>query len=635
MSLSLKKLAAIIMAVALMFTMVNITALAASPTLTFKTTNTIASKTGVFEGDTFKLGLVTNGVTKFGTIKAVFTFDSSVIVPTNAGGTSEFTTWDAGIRAHAIDESKFMEMPASLTISGNVGKLIYTIGPKLGTQQSVDVNDPNTVLEFYFKAKKVGDMNLVFDPTSSTYYGNTADKVGTAVTFSFTNDANLQVKEEAKAPVASGVKIAKINDLVAADPIVIRDGDKIEAGYTFTDANTGDVDSGSTFAWYLEGTKIDGQTSKTITIVPAYVGKNLEFEVTPKSNNLDDPASVAVKSSAVLVKAKAGYQPKATASITGTAKVNDRNGLTVNWELDKTYDGVTIDESTVAWYIVDTASAEVSGDPVSTANTFKIDNKDYVGKFAKAVITLKAKVVEENFDGAEVVTAVSEAIEKAAKSGGNNPIGGATLPPVGGSTPAPTSPAPTTQPPTTPPATGIEKFKDVPKANYGWAVDAIDALAKDGIIKGITEDKFEPETKTTKAQLVAMIMRALNLVDDSATTTLVKADYWGFKEIASAKKLGVLDFYGDKFDADSVISREDMATVIAGAAKAAKITIPSKATAENFKDASSISSYAADAIKALQQAGIINGMGDGTFAPKGETTRAQAAKVIDAVRKLK
>ena len=48
----------------------------------------------------------------------------------------------------------------------------------------------------------------------------------------------------------------------------------------------------------------------------------------------------------------------------------------------------------------------------------------------------------------------------------------------------------------------------------------------------------------------------------------------------------------------------------------------------NFTDADSIAEYAAEAVDTLQQAGIINGMEDGSFAPAATATRAQAAKIL-------
>ena len=47
-----------------------------------------------------------------------------------------------------------------------------------------------------------------------------------------------------------------------------------------------------------------------------------------------------------------------------------------------------------------------------------------------------------------------------------------------------------------------------------------------------------------------------------------------------------------------------------------------------FTDDAHIAAYAKDAVYALQQAGIINGMGGGAFAPRETATRAAAAKVV-------
>ncbi|MNE98559.1 Endoglucanase precursor [compost metagenome] len=53
-----------------------------------------------------------------------------------------------------------------------------------------------------------------------------------------------------------------------------------------------------------------------------------------------------------------------------------------------------------------------------------------------------------------------------------------------------------------------------------------------------------------------------------------------------------------------------------------------------FADESSISAYAKDAIHAMNDKGIIQGVGNGQFQPKGLATRAQAAKVIFEILNL-
>ena len=50
--------------------------------------------------------------------------------------------------------------------------------------------------------------------------------------------------------------------------------------------------------------------------------------------------------------------------------------------------------------------------------------------------------------------------------------------------------------------------------------------------------------------------------------------------------------------------------------------------AVSFDDDANIADYAKTAVEVLTGAGILNGMGDGTFAPKSTVTRAQSAKVV-------
>ena len=54
--------------------------------------------------------------------------------------------------------------------------------------------------------------------------------------------------------------------------------------------------------------------------------------------------------------------------------------------------------------------------------------------------------------------------------------------------------------------------------------------------------------------------------------------------------------------------------------------------AENFNDFWNISDYAKEAVGKLSASGIVNGMGDGSFAPLKQTTRAEAAVLLCRVR---
>ena len=82
------------------------------------------------------------------------------------------------------------------------------------------------------------------------------------------------------------------------------------------------------------------------------------------------------------------------------------------------------------------------------------------------------------------------------------------------------------------------------------------------------------------------------------------------------------------FRADDAISREDMAVLLYNYAIAYGKTLPSTAQKTPFSDEGSMTASAKTAIYALQQAEVINGMGNGTFAPKSTATRSQVAQIF-------
>lgn len=93
---------------------------------------------------------------------------------------------------------------------------------------------------------------------------------------------------------------------------------------------------------------------------------------------------------------------------------------------------------------------------------------------------------------------------------------------------------------------------------------------------------------------------------------------------------GILDGVASgSFNGESVISREDMALLIYNYCQKYGISLPKTNDKVTFSDDDSINSAAKwTAIYALQQAGVIDGMGDGTYAPKSSATRAQVAQIF-------
>ncbi|MCR4431546.1 MAG: S-layer homology domain-containing protein [Tepidanaerobacteraceae bacterium] len=128
-----------------------------------------------------------------------------------------------------------------------------------------------------------------------------------------------------------------------------------------------------------------------------------------------------------------------------------------------------------------------------------------------------------------------------------------------------------------------------------------------------------------------MLMQAFDLEDDTASCTFrdVKEGMWYYSSIAAAQKLGIVKGKGDgSFGVNDQITRQDMAVMAYRIAQLVKANLNTNASVIQFTDKSDISPYAVDAVIAMQNAGVINGVGDSRFLPKGQATRAQAATII-------
>jgi hypothetical protein len=179
------------------------------------------------------------------------------------------------------------------------------------------------------------------------------------------------------------------------------------------------------------------------------------------------------------------------------------------------------------------------------------------------------------------------------------------------------------------PAYVHKTFGDLDEAE--WARAYIEALAAREAVNGVGNDAFRPNDQLTRAQFITMLVQLFDLKDASvsATFTDVKQDAWYYAAVASAQKLGIVAGKPDgSFGVNDAISRQDMAVMLYRASKALGLTWSASPTAPTFADADSIAPYAVEAVAVMQAQGILNGMSDNKFIPRGLSTRAQAATVL-------
>lgn len=172
----------------------------------------------------------------------------------------------------------------------------------------------------------------------------------------------------------------------------------------------------------------------------------------------------------------------------------------------------------------------------------------------------------------------------------------------------------------------IAGFTDL--GQHKWAATAIEELKKKGIINGKTESVFEPEATVTREEFVKMIVCMLKLDLDEVPTAFgdVDANSWYAPYVYAAYKNGIVSGVSDtEFGVGQPIIRQDMALMIKNALGK---KISSSNETNKFADYETVSDYAKASINAMQSAGIINGVGDNTFAPHKSSNRAEAAQII-------
>ena len=166
---------------------------------------------------------------------------------------------------------------------------------------------------------------------------------------------------------------------------------------------------------------------------------------------------------------------------------------------------------------------------------------------------------------------------------------------------------------------------------YEWAQEAVNELYNRGIAYGITDDLFAPDREITRAEFITLLMRGFELIGNDAVCDFddVPDGAWYYPAVAMAYSMGVVSGYDEHiFGANDKVSRQDMASMIMRLMNQLGMTVPAVREYEGFDDDGEISEYALDSVTALYEGGIINGVGENLFDPKGSANRAAAARIL-------
>lgn len=174
---------------------------------------------------------------------------------------------------------------------------------------------------------------------------------------------------------------------------------------------------------------------------------------------------------------------------------------------------------------------------------------------------------------------------------------------------------PSTKPTDEPAKPDASKFVDVSKNN--WYFDAVQYVLENGLMNGTSANEFSPNADTTRGMIVTILAR-LDGVDTSGSSP------W----YAAGRTWAMSNGISDGTNMEGKITREQLAAMLYRYAKLKGYDVSASADISGYTDASSVSSWATDAMRWAVGAGLINGRTATTLAPQGNATRAEVAAIL-------
>lgn len=174
-----------------------------------------------------------------------------------------------------------------------------------------------------------------------------------------------------------------------------------------------------------------------------------------------------------------------------------------------------------------------------------------------------------------------------------------------------------------------EPFIDVDEND--WFYDAVTYVYSEGMMDGVSDTQFAPNSNLTRGMVVTMLYRLEDepRVTGSSGFDDVASGAWYADAVTWAAENGIVNGVSDTEFAPNVnITREQLAAILYRYAEYNDYDVSGRDDLSEFTDRSSISGYALDAMRWAVDEGLITGITDTTIEPQGTATRAQAATMF-------
>ena len=172
-------------------------------------------------------------------------------------------------------------------------------------------------------------------------------------------------------------------------------------------------------------------------------------------------------------------------------------------------------------------------------------------------------------------------------------------------------------------------FTDVRTSD--WFYDDVAFVYNEGLFAGTSDTTFSPNTAMTRAMLVAVLYRMEGKPGVTGTTafTDVAAGAYYADAVTWAANNGIVYGMSDKtFSPNTNLTREQMAAMMRRYASFKKLDTSAKADLSTFADASAVSAWATGDMQWAVASELLYGNNHNQLQPTANATRAQAAAIL-------
>lgn len=158
------------------------------------------------------------------------------------------------------------------------------------------------------------------------------------------------------------------------------------------------------------------------------------------------------------------------------------------------------------------------------------------------------------------------------------------------------------------------------------------AVDEQGLFAGTSDRTFSPDVTMSRGMLATVLYRMDVNAQASTVESLfadVDDDAYYVHAVTWAKENGIVaGVSAEKFAPNKMVTREQVAVMLYKYAKAHDMDVTATASLDTFKDGTKTSGYAKEAMKWAVGAGLIHGKGQATLDPQGSATRAEVATIL-------